>query len=86
LTFIVALQLYYSYQLGSLLGSQEMLHGNLPVNIGTLIIALVSLVITVLILMRCKCQDYKNFIPRLAGIGIVSALIAIASHLLLIFF
>jgi len=81
LTFIVALQLYYSYQLGSLLGSQEMLHGNLPINIGTVIIALLSLATSAFVLMRCKGNDYKSFIPRLAGIGIMSALTAIASHL-----
>lgn len=83
LTFIFALELYSSYQLGSMFESQEILHGNFPINIGTLIIALVSLATSVLFLMRCKGQDYKNFIPRLAGIGIVSALISIASHLLL---
>jgi hypothetical protein len=85
LTFIVALELYSSYQLGSMFESQEILHGNFPINIGTLIIAFVSLATSVLFLMRSKGQDYKNFIPRLAGIGIVSALISIASHLLLIY-
>jgi hypothetical protein len=85
LTFIIALQLYYSFKLGSLLRKFEMLDGNLQINIGRLAIALISLFTSILVLKGCKGQDYKIFIPRLSGIGIVSALIAIVSRLMLEF-
>jgi hypothetical protein len=86
LTLVIALQLYYSFKLGTLFGSQEMLDGYSPINIGAFIIALASLFTSMFVLKGCKGQEYKNFIPRLSGIGIVSVLIAMASHLMLEFF
>ncbi len=82
LTFLIALQLYYSFQLAMLFGKQKMLHGDLPFNMSALIIVLVSLFISSFVLKGCKGQDYHNFIPRLLSIGIVSAVIAITSYFL----
>lgn len=85
LSFVIALQLYFCFNIGSLLRKQKMLDGNLQVNIATLIIALISLFTSILVLKRCKGQEYKSFIPRLSGIGIVSGLIAIGTRLLMKF-
>ena len=85
LTVLIVLQLYYSYKLGALFEKQKMLYGSLPFNMDVLIIALASLLTSSLVLKRCKGQHYTNFIPRLLGIGIVSAVIAFTTHFLLMF-
>jgi hypothetical protein len=79
LSALIALQLYYSYKLGAHFKSYEILHGNITLNLATLIIALVSLLISARVLYACRGQDYKNFIPRFIGIATVSAVIAFAT-------
>lgn len=79
---LIILQLFNSYQLGALFKSYEILHGNFTLNLATLIIALVSLLISSLVLYGCRGQLYTMFIPRFIGIATVNAVIAIAPFLL----
>ena len=79
---LIILQLFNSYQLGALFKSYEILHGNFTLNLATLIIALVSLLISSLVLYGCRGRLYTMFIPRFIGIATVNAVIAIAPFLL----
>jgi hypothetical protein len=82
LSALIVLQLYYSYKLGAHFKSYEILHGNITLNLATLIIALVSLLISARVLNACRGMVYKRFFPRLIGIATLSVVIALASVLL----
>lgn len=83
LTFLIALQIFSSLKLAELLKKLEIPNGHIPVNRIALVIALVSVFTNFLVIKGCKGQDYKNFIPRLLGIGIVNTLITLISFFLL---
>jgi hypothetical protein len=85
LSVLFIIQLFYSFELGALYKTHVLLDGNIPLNITTLIIALVSMFTSYFVLFRCRGQHYKKFIPRLLGLGIASTAIAAASFLLLKF-
>jgi hypothetical protein len=89
LTLVIVLQLVFSLKLSALLGKLHIpLHiplGNFPSSMIALIIASLSLYTSYLVLNGCKGREYNQCSPRLVGIGVVSAVLAVFTFLLVKF-
>jgi hypothetical protein len=82
MTILIALQALYSLKFAELFRKFQIPAEHASFNWTALIMMLVSYFISFLVLKGCMGQNYKNFIPRLVGIGFVSAMITLLSFLL----
>lgn len=85
LTLVIVLQLVFSLKLSALLGKLHIPPGNFPSSMIALIIASLSLYTSYLVLNGCKGREYNQCSPRLVGIGVVSAVLAVFTFLLVKF-
>ncbi len=85
LTLVIVLQLVFSLKLSALLGKLHIPLGNFPSSMIALIIASLSLYTSYLVLNGCKGREYNQCSPRLVGIGVVSAVLAVFTFLLVKF-
>lgn len=81
LTILTALQLHCSYSLASFLGKRGMLDQNVPVYSAALIIFGISLLLSLIGLTSCRGRASDDCIPKLFGIGVLSAILDFISYL-----
>jgi hypothetical protein len=85
LTLVIVLQLVFSLKFVALLRKLDIPVGNFPSGMIALIIASLSLYTSYLVLNGCKGREYNQFSPRIVGIGVVSAVLAVFTVLLIKF-
>lgn len=81
LTILTALQLHCSYSLASFFGKRGMYDQNVPVYSAALIIYGISLLLSFIGLISCRGRDFDDYIPKLFGIGVLSAILDFISYL-----
>jgi len=82
LTAIFGIQLYAGHKLVDLLAKRDLFPDILPPHLATLILVGCASTGSAALLLRLRGRDFHDFTPSLLGIGALSALFAIAFHVL----